>query len=949
MPPSRSTWSRRRNRRPLGAIDWPAAGSTLSPEAFTVTGWALMPGTTVARVEVRVDGVSAGLARIGLPRPDIAARGPTRRSEPQAPVCGFEHRVAPSAVREDGQAVSVDAIAHGVDGSCLALSAVVCHAAAFEREILPTDPRIAGLRERVRRVSGGVASTKDLRLLVFASTLGSPGGCDLHHLLLSLVKEPSFSAMVLAAEPGPFGRKLEDAGVPVHLTSDCSASEPERYEGRIAELAAWAGARGFNVSLVDGPHAAMGVDLAMRLGIPVVWSASEDHLDPLGPREGPVDAVEAHAGAERALTSAAAVVFTSAAARAPFVRRRGSDRMVTLRPSADAEEVERYKRKVGRRRARRLLGLPEDAILVVCLETMAAQGGQVPLAQAFAGIAERHPGVVLALPGDHASGYSRGLREYVDRAGMTAGVVIAPEPEDPYLWLRAADLLVCSSDRPTSPLAALEAMAFETTVLATRASGLDELIDDGENGYLCDARAVDQLAVGLQRALEASGRERKSILREARRRSAETHRPDARSSGVGRILRALLEDPRARPSDVLSSSRTLPGGALRTVPETVSVMIPTLDAGPGFARSLECLLAQRGVGGLEIVVVDSGSTDDTVAVARAAGARVTEIGPSEFNHGRVRNQLAGLSQGDVLLATVQDAAFTSSYAVRDLVLGLREDARLAAMSALQVPGAEADLHSTYQAWRHKEVLFRRPSPPEGTSDWAEALVDDVCVAIRRPAWEQVRFRELPYGEDIDFGIRAIGQGWRTAFAERVSVEHHHDRGAGYLMRRAAIHRLLLAEVLVDLERLPEGDAGIDAMASALPSSVGQLEAAMSLAIGERASVTLGPVVETLKVLLRGDLPSTEATGELASLCTVIEDGTGPVDPDVVKRLTTWITHALFDPWLPPFALARPEPVRSEEVRSFVARLAASNLGQLLGDAMRDQPGSALAARLGRGI
>jgi GT2 family glycosyltransferase len=916
-----------------------------------VTGWALLSAATVARVEVRVDGLSAGLARLGLPRPNIAAQDPTGASRPEAPVCGFEFRVHPSALPLEGHEVDVDAVAHGLDGSHLTLSAVTCRVAPSGHGSSATDPRIAGLRERVRRVSGRTASTptKDVRLLVFASRPSPSGGRDLYHLLRGLVKEPALYCVVLTAERGPLGRKLEAAGVPVHLTSDCSMSDAERYEGKLTELAAWASAQRFNVSLVHGPDAGMGVDLATRLGIPAVWAADEgfgaaESWDARGVAVG-----SERARAEEALTRPAALLFSSDAARAPFVRDRGSDRLVTLRPGTETEEVGHYKWRVGRKAASRRLGLTEDTSVVLCLDTISAEGGQVPLVQAFASIAERYPNVILALVGDQASPYSRGLHEYVDRAGLSSRVVIAPEPEDPYVWHRTAHVFVCASDRPVSPSAAIAAMAFETPVLATRASGLGELIEDGKSGYLCDDRDVEQLAVGLQRALGAPGNERERVAQAAIGRSVEQHCQDAYAGGVSRLLAALLEDARARPTDALSRSRTSASGALRTVPETVSVMVPTRDAGPGFARSLESILAQKGVGGLEIVVVDSGSTDDTVAVARRAGARVAEIDPEEFNHGRVRNHLADMSRGDVLLATVQDATLSSRYAVRDLVLDLREDTALAAVSALQVPGGGADLYSIYQAWQHNEDLFRHPPPPEGTPAWAGALVDDVCAAIRRPAWEQVRFRELPYGEDIDFGIRATGRGWQTAFSEHAVVEHHHDRGADHLLRRSVVHRLLLAELLADLERTPEAGSEGEVVAAALPSAVGQLEAALSLTLADRASVTLGPFLEALKVVLQADLPSPEATGELASICRLVEDRTGPVAPSAVKGLKAWMVHALFDPWLLPFALAHPEPVPYDEVRSFVTRLVASNLGRILADAMRDAPGSPLAARLGRGI
>ncbi|WP_431220768.1 glycosyltransferase [Leifsonia xyli] len=56
---------------------------------------------------------------------------------------------------------------------------------------------------------------------------------------------------------------------------------------------------------------------------------------------------------------------------------------------------------------------------------------------------------------------------------------------------------------------------------------------------------------------------------------------------------------------------------------TVSVVIPVLDDSAMLARCLADLAAQLRPAD-EIVVVDNGSADDTVAVARAAGVRVIE-------------------------------------------------------------------------------------------------------------------------------------------------------------------------------------------------------------------------------------------------------------------------------------------------------------------------------------
>ncbi len=73
---------------------------------------------------------------------------------------------------------------------------------------------------------------------------------------------------------------------------------------------------------------------------------------------------------------------------------------------------------------------------------------------------------------------------------------------DIHSWYALADLLVCASDIESLPRTVLEAMAFETPVLATEVFGIPELIEDGRTGWLCEPRDVNALAEALDRFLE---------------------------------------------------------------------------------------------------------------------------------------------------------------------------------------------------------------------------------------------------------------------------------------------------------------------------------------------------------------------------------------------------------------------------------------------------------------
>ena len=580
--------------------------------------------------------------------------------------------------------------------------------------------------------------------------------------------------------------------------------------------------------------------------------------------------------------------------------------------------------------ARKRLGIAEDATVILSIGTIEPRKGQALVAQAFSLVCGADPGAELVLVGDQPNPYSAGLHEYLGRSEVSDRIRVVPLVADPYEWHGIADLLVLASDIESSPIVILEAMAFTTPVVATGVFGVPELIEDGVNGYLCEPSDLASLAGALERALGASEESRRAVGRAGERSVRERHDPRRHEQRLRLLMTGMAADPEPLPAEILSE---MPRQRPRSVPEHVSVLIPTLDAGDGFERSLQAILAQEGLGGVEIVVADSGSSDDTVEVARRAGARVETIPRSEFNHGRTRNLLAGIAEGDVLLTTVQDATLTKPTALLELVEALRDHPRLAAISATHIAGEGADLFSLWHSWLNLERSGHR-------APWA---VDNVCAAIRRSAWEQLRFRELEFAEDLDFGLRAHAAGWTTTFSPASLGVHHHDRPADHALARAAVHRFYLAALLEDLERHPVGTPGLEPLLAAVPTVIGQLQAAFDAATREGTRITLARWLRRVGDGVREAPPAAEPAGELALLCELCMVD-GPVN-GAVPALREEVAASFESHWLSQFALAQPEPVDRPAAEAFVARVTGSSLGQVLGDAMRDDPDTDAARRL----
>ena len=85
----------------------------------------------------------------------------------------------------------------------------------------------------------------------------------------------------------------------------------------------------------------------------------------------------------------------------------------------------------------------------------------------------------------------------------------------------------------------------------------------------------------------------------------------------------------------------------------ISAIVPTLDAGDGLALCLASLIDAD-----EIIVADGGSTDATLAIARAAGAKIVT---SERGRGAQLAKGAAAARGDALLFVHADTHLTPGW------------------------------------------------------------------------------------------------------------------------------------------------------------------------------------------------------------------------------------------------------------------------------------------------
>lgn len=166
----------------------------------------------------------------------------------------------------------------------------------------------------------------------------------------------------------------------------------------------------------------------------------------------------------------------------------------------------------------RRFGIPAGSRVLCCIGRLHPQKGPDLLLAALAPRLSREPNLHLLLIGE---GPLRGaLEAEAARAGVASQVHLPGRVDDVAGILKASLALVLPSRWEGMPNVVLEAMAAGRPVIATRVEGSDELVRDGETGYLCNVESPEALAAAIERLLSAGersaefGRRSKAIIKE---------------------------------------------------------------------------------------------------------------------------------------------------------------------------------------------------------------------------------------------------------------------------------------------------------------------------------------------------------------------------------------------------------------------------------------------------
>ncbi|MES9904324.1 MAG: glycosyltransferase [Sedimenticola sp.] len=231
----------------------------------------------------------------------------------------------------------------------------------------------------------------------------------------------------------------------------------------------------------------------------------------------------------------------------------------------------------------------------------------------------------------------------------------------------------------------------------------------------------------------------------------------------------------------------------------VSVVVRCYNEEKHIGRLLEGILRQT-LHDVEVVIVDSGSLDATLAIASRYPTKCVTLPKDDFSFGRSLNLGCSTATGDIIVAISAHCYPIYSDWLERLVDPLTDPNVAMAYGKQRGNGfSKFSERQIYCQWFGEESDFAQRHP----------FANNANSAFRRDVWEKQPFDETLTGlEDLDWTHKTMRNGYRVAYVAEAEVAHIHEETWEQIYNRyrreaIAMRRILPQErfTLLDFVRL----------------------------------------------------------------------------------------------------------------------------------------------------
>jgi glycosyltransferase involved in cell wall biosynthesis len=220
-----------------------------------------------------------------------------------------------------------------------------------------------------------------------------------------------------------------------------------------------------------------------------------------------------------------------------------------------------------------------------------------------------------------------------------------------------------------------------------------------------------------------------------------------------------------------------------------SIIIRSFNEEKHIGRLLQGISMQTIAQQIEIILVDSGSTDATVAIAEKMGVKIITIHPEDFSFGFALNKGCETAAGEFLLfASAHVYPLYTDWVER--MLKPFKDSSVALVYGRQV-GNQQTKYSENQ-------LFKKWFPAVSHYNQSIPFCNNANAVIRKILWLKQPYDEQLTGlEDLDWGTKIKDKGFKIAYEAFAPIVHVHEETPSRIKNRYRREAIALKKIYPD--------------------------------------------------------------------------------------------------------------------------------------------------------
>ena len=192
---------------------------------------------------------------------------------------------------------------------------------------------------------------------------------------------------------------------------------------------------------------------------------------------------------------------------------------------------------------------------------------------------------------------------------------------------------------------------------------------------------------------------------------------------------------------------------------------------------------------VEVVIVDSGSTDQTLSIAKKYNSLLTFIKKEDFSFGKSLNVGCNFSNGDYLVFVSGHCIPVHNNWLENLVSPLEDNCGYTYGKQI---GRDTTKFSENQ-------LFEKYFPDQSKLPQSGFFCNNANAAIRRDLWSKYKFNELLTGcEDMELAKRLTENGISIGYVSEAPVFHIHDETWEQVKIRYERESLALQQIMPEI-------------------------------------------------------------------------------------------------------------------------------------------------------